>query len=284
MANVRCRPSAAGSTASPQSLPEVRPASAQPPCGASSMRAPTSPSGTSTAPRPKLLAKELGDNAQGCEFDAGDVDSVARLVDAAVAWTGRLDILHNNAAIMAPDHIARDTNPVDIDFDVWDSTFDVNVRGYLAGVKYAVPHMIAAGGGSIIFTASGSGLLGDMSNIAYGASKGALLTFTKYVATIYGKQGIRCNAINPGLIRTEGGKRNVYGPMVDIMQRNTLTKRLGLPEDIAACVAFLASDDAAFINGTSIDVDGGMLCHMPYMSDVLQMFGSGQAFGAASGD
>ena len=231
-----------------------------------------------------MLAKELGDTAQGCEFDAGDVASVARLVDAAVAWTGRLDILHNNAAIMAPDHIARDTNPVDIDFDVWDSTFDVNVRGYLAGVKYAVPHMIAAGGGSIIFTASGSGLLGDMSNIAYGASKGALLTFTKYVATIYGKQGIRCNAINPGLIRTEGGKRNVFGPMVDVMERNTLATRLGLPEDIAACVAFLASDDAAFITGTSIDVDGGMLCHMPYMSDVLQLYGAGQAFGAAAGD
>ena len=232
----------------------------------------------------EVLAKELGDTAQGCEFDAGDVASVARLVDAAVAWTGRLDILHNNAAIMAPDHIARDTNPVDIEFDVWDSTFDVNVRGYLAGVKYAVPHMIAAGGGSIIFTASGSGLLGDMSNIAYGASKGALLTFTKYVATIYGKQGIRCNAINPGLIRTEGGKRNVFGPMVDIMERNTLATRLGLPEDIAACVAFLASDDAAFITGTSIDVDGGMLCHMPYMSDVLQLYGTGQAFGAAAGD
>jgi NAD(P)-dependent dehydrogenase (short-subunit alcohol dehydrogenase family) len=232
----------------------------------------------------EALAKELGDNAQGFEFDAGDVDSVARLVDAAVTWSGRLDILHNNAAIMAPDHIAKDTTPADIDFEIWDRTFDVNVRGYLAGVKYAVPHMVAGGGGSIVFTASGSGLLGDMSNIAYGASKGALLTFTKYVATIYGKQGVRCNAINPGLIRTEGGKRNVYGPMVEIMQRNTLGPRLGLPEDIAACVAFLASDDAAFINGTSIDVDGGMLCHMPYMSDLLQTFGEGQAFGGEASD
>jgi NAD(P)-dependent dehydrogenase (short-subunit alcohol dehydrogenase family) len=232
----------------------------------------------------EALAKELGDSAKGFEFDAGDVNSVARLVDAAVEWTGRLDILHNNAAIMAPDHIAQDTNPIDIDFDVWDRTFDVNVRGYLAGVKYAVPRMLDSGGGSIIFTASGSGLLGDMSNIAYGASKGALLTFVKYVATIYGKQGVRCNAINPGLIRTEGGKRNVYGPMVEIMQRNTLAPRLGQPEDIAACVAFLASDDASFINGASIDVDGGMLCHMPYMSDFLQTFGDGQAFGSAAGD
>jgi NAD(P)-dependent dehydrogenase (short-subunit alcohol dehydrogenase family) len=72
--------------------------------------------------------------------------------------------------------------------------------------------------------------------------------------------------------------------MVEIMQRNTLGPRLGLPEDIAACVAFLASDDAAFINGTSIDVDGGMLCHMPYMSDLLQTFGEGQAFGGEASD
>jgi NAD(P)-dependent dehydrogenase (short-subunit alcohol dehydrogenase family) len=227
------------------------------------------------------LAKEIGDTAIGVEFDAGDVASVEALVSDTVDRFGRLDILHNNAAIMSPDHIANDTNPVDIDFDVWDRTFQVNVRGYLAGVKYALPHMLAGGGGSIIMTVSGSAVLGDLSNIAYGASKGAIATFIKYVATIYGKSNIRCNGINPGLIRTEGGKKNVFGPMVEIMERNTLGPRLGEPEDMAALVAFLASDDAAYINGTVIDADGGMLQHMPYMSDVLQLLGGGgQAFGA----
>jgi NAD(P)-dependent dehydrogenase (short-subunit alcohol dehydrogenase family) len=230
----------------------------------------------------EALAKELGDSARGVEFDAEDVSSVEQLVASAVEWTGRLDILHNNAAIMAPEHIGQDTTPVDIDFDVWDRTFDVNVRGYLAGIKYAVPHMIAGGGGSIVLTASGSAKLGDLSNIAYGASKGAIITLTKYVATIYGQQGIRCNAINPGLIRTEGGKRNVAGPLVGIMESNTLVPRLGQPEDIAACVAYLASDDAAFVTGAVIDVDGGMLCHMPYLSDVTRLFGTGQAFGTTS--
>jgi NAD(P)-dependent dehydrogenase (short-subunit alcohol dehydrogenase family) len=226
------------------------------------------------------LAKEIGDTAIGVEFDAGDVASVEALVSDTVDRFGRLDILHNNAAIMSPDHIAQDTNPVDIDFDVWDRTFQVNVRGYLAGVKYALPHMLAGGGGSIIMTVSGSAVLGDLSNIAYGASKGAIATFIKYVATIYGKNNIRCNGINPGLIRTEGGKKNVFGPMVEIMERNTLGPRLGEPEDMAALVAFLASDDAAYINGTVIDADGGMLQHMPYMSDVLQLLGGGgQAFG-----
>jgi NAD(P)-dependent dehydrogenase (short-subunit alcohol dehydrogenase family) len=227
-----------------------------------------------------LVAKELGDAAIGIQFDAGDTASVRQLVAATVERFGRLDILHNNAAIMAPDVIAKDTNPVDIDFEIWDRTFAVNVRGYLAGCKYAIPHMLDQGKGAIINTASGSAVFGDLSSIAYGSSKAAIIAFTRYVATIYGKQGIRCNAINPGLIRSEGGKKNVYGPMVDIMADNTLTPRLGEPEDIAATVAYLASDDAEFVTGAVIDVDGGITCHAPYMSDVLRVMGAGQAFGA----
>jgi NAD(P)-dependent dehydrogenase (short-subunit alcohol dehydrogenase family) len=230
--------------------------------------------------RAKEVADGLGDAGLAVEFDAEDVTSVQALVEQTVAHFGRLDVLHNNAAIMAPDHIAKDTNPVEIDFDVWDRTFAVNVRGYLAGCKYAIPHMLAVGGGSIVLTASGSATLGDLSNIAYGSSKAAIVGFSRYVATQFGKQGIRCNVINPGLIRTEGGKQNVAGPMVGIMEANTPNPRLGQPEDIAAAVAFLASDDAAFVNGTILAVDGGMLSHMPYMSDVLALFGSGQAFGS----
>jgi NAD(P)-dependent dehydrogenase (short-subunit alcohol dehydrogenase family) len=164
---------------------------------------------------------------------------------------------------------------------VWDKTMEVNLRGYLAGCKYAIPHMIDSGGGAIILTASGSAVFGDLSNVAYGTSKAAILGLNRYVATIYGSQGIRCNAINPGLIRTDGNKGNVPDAMLPIMERNTLVPRLGKPEDIAAAVAFLASDDAAFITGTTLNVDGGMLCHAPYMSDFLDAYGAGQAFGAA---
>src|SRR5215212_3606253 len=141
------------------------------------------------------LAKELGDAAVAVLFDAGDVASVEALVAATVARFGRLDILHNNAAIMANEHIRKDNNPVDIDFEIWDKTFAVNVRGYVAGCKYAIPHMLKAGGGAIVMTSSGSAHRGDLSNIAYGASKAAVVNFARYVATIYGKQGIRCNTI-----------------------------------------------------------------------------------------
>jgi NAD(P)-dependent dehydrogenase (short-subunit alcohol dehydrogenase family) len=230
--------------------------------------------------RASALASEIGAAAIPVQFDAQDVVSIKRLVEETVAEFGRLDILHNNAALMDPTAIANDTNPVDIDFAVWDRTMEVNLRGYLAGCKYAIPHMIAVGGGAIVLTASGSGTMGDMSNVAYGTSKSAILGLNRYVATIYGSQGIRCNAINPGLIRTEGGKGNVPDEMLPIMQRNTLVPRLGVADDIAAAVAFLVSDDAAFITGTSLDVDGGMLCHAPYMSDFLEAYGAGQAFGS----
>ena len=217
----------------------------------------------------QALAAELGDAALAVQFDAGDVASVQALVAATVDRFGRLDILHNNAAIMSNAVIQKDNNPVDIDIEIWDLTFRVNVRGYLAGCKYAVPHMLAAGGGAIVMTASGSGHRGDLANLAYGSSKAAVIGLSRYVATIYGKQGIRCNTISPGLIRTEGGKKNVQGEMVTVMERNTLTPRLGLPEDVAAMVAFLASEDGAFVTGQDIMVDGGMLAHMPYYSDFM---------------
>lgn len=215
------------------------------------------------------LAHELGNAAIAVQFDAGDVEQVANVVNAAVGKFGRLDFLFNNAALMAREIIVRDTNPVDIDFEIWDKTMAVNARGYLAGCKYAIPHMLKAGGGSIVMTASGSGLLGDSSNIAYGASKAAVMSMGRYIATQYGKQNIRCNVINPGLIRTEGGKKNVYGPVVDIMVANTLTPRLGQASDVAAMAVYLCSEDAAFITGQAISVDGGMLTHMPYYSDFL---------------
>ena len=223
------------------------------------------------ADRAEALAKELGSSALAVKFDAGDTESVRNLVETAASTFGRLDFLFNNAALMANEIIVRDTNPVSIDFELWDRVQRVNVRGYLAGCKYAIPHMIKAGGGAIVMTASGSGLKGDVANIAYGCSKAAIMSMSRYVATQYGKQGIRCNSINPGLIRTEGGMKNVYGPMVDIMARNTLTPRLGQAADVAAMAVFLCSDDGEFVTGQEIGVDGGIMSHMPYYSDLVQM-------------
>jgi NAD(P)-dependent dehydrogenase (short-subunit alcohol dehydrogenase family) len=221
--------------------------------------------------RAQALADEIGKNAIGVRFDAGDVAQVENLVARTVEKFGRLDFLYNNAAIMSHDVVIKDTNPVDIGFDTWDLVQRVNVRGYLAGCKYAIPHMLKAGGGSIVMTASGSGIRGDISNIAYGCSKAAIICMAMYVATQFGKQGIRCNAINPGLIRTEGGKKNVHGPILDIVSRNHLTPYVGQPEDVGAMAVYLCSEDARFITGQAINVDGGINAHMPYYAEMLNL-------------
>jgi NAD(P)-dependent dehydrogenase (short-subunit alcohol dehydrogenase family) len=216
------------------------------------------------------LADELGEGVIGVAFDAADVSSVERLVETTVEHFGQLDILHNNAANLSPEHFSRDTHPVDIDFEVWDRTFAVNVRGYLAGCKYAIPHMLTRGGGAIVNTASVSGMLGDLTYVAYGSSKAAIVGLTRYVATAYGKRGIRCNAINPGPIRSAASDANIESDLSDVYAQATLVGRWGEPAEIAAAVAWLASDDAAYVTGAVIDVDGGMLSHLPYVADLLR--------------
>lgn len=216
-------------------------------------------------------AKEVADaiTAAGGEAiavtaDLGDITSVRAMVEAAVTAYGGLDILHNNAA--ATRLAATEDLPVSAaDPAVWDTTMQVNLRGALVAIQAAVPHMIARGGGSVINTASGAGLAGDLGHPAYGASKAALVSLTRYVATEFGKQGIRCNAISPGFIVIPGkpGREAVAATML----RHSLTPRLGTPDDVAALAVFLASDESAFITGQNICVDGGMLAHQPYVAD-----------------
>jgi NAD(P)-dependent dehydrogenase (short-subunit alcohol dehydrogenase family) len=186
------------------------------------------------------------------------------MVDAAVTAYGGLDILHNNAAatLLAA---TRDLPVNEADPDVWDQTLRVNLTGAMVAIQAAVPHMIARGGGSVINTASGAGLTGDLRNPAYGASKAALISLTRYVATEFGKQGVRCNAISPGfiVIPEKPGREAVHATML----RHHLTPRLGRPDDIAALVVFLASDESAFITGQNICADGGLLAHQPFVAD-----------------
>ncbi|OYX89131.1 MAG: short-chain dehydrogenase, partial [Caulobacter sp. 35-67-4] len=142
-------------------------------------------------------------------YDAESVDTVEALVASTVARFGRLDILLNNAAITTPQIQREDTTAVDITFETWDRVMAVNLRGYLAGCKYAIPEMLKVGGGAIINTASGSGLVGDLSRIGYGTSKAGVIALTRFIATQYGRQGVRCNAVAPGLILTEASKAGV---------------------------------------------------------------------------
>lgn len=223
--------------------------------------------------RAQAVAERLGANALPIFYDAGDEAAMKAAVDETVGRFGRLDILFNNAALTAIDEQQQDTTLTDIPLAIWDKTLNVNLRGVMIGTRLAVPHMIAAGGGSVINTASDSGLAGDIARVAYGTSKGAVITFTKYVAVQYGKQGIRSNAIAPGVIMTEQMKK--LPVLMETIRRHVVTPRLGIPEDIAALAAFLAADESAYITGQTICCDGGHLAHQPQIADMLDMIAEG---------
>jgi NAD(P)-dependent dehydrogenase (short-subunit alcohol dehydrogenase family) len=216
---------------------------------------------------------ERGFDARGFGADVGDEASIQAMIETAVSSFGGLDILHNNAADSDPALMSRDLDIVGLDTEVWDRTLRVNLRGPMLGCKYAIPHMVERGGGSIINTSSASGLTGDASRAAYAASKAGLQSLTQSVATQYGKQGIRCNAIAPGVIATPALEANVPSEQLAVYLGNTLTPRLGRPEDIAAAVVFLASDAAAFITGQILSVDGGLLAHHPALAEIRKLAG-----------
>jgi NAD(P)-dependent dehydrogenase (short-subunit alcohol dehydrogenase family) len=214
------------------------------------------------------VAKSLGNAALAVQFDAGDPDSIRELIEKAVARFGGLDVLHNNAAITIPEIQNHDTTAVDIPLDVWKRILDVNLTGYLLGCKYAIPHMILRGGGSIINTASNSGIVGDLKRIGYGTSKAAIINLTKHIATQYGRQGIRCNAVAPGIILTQATMESVP----DIAQnfgKHLALPRMGRPEDVANLVAYLASEESSYMTGQCLSIDGGSLIHQPHFSDYI---------------
>lgn len=194
--------------------------------------------------------------------DVGDESSVAGLVAQVLDRFGRLDILHNNAALMVT--ALPDGDLVGLDVSVWDAKMAVNVRGVMLGCKHAVPAMRVSGqGGSIINMASVSALVGVDQNAAYGSSKAAVIGLTRYVATMYGRDGIRCNAVAPGLVLGEELEGRLTGRQLAEYAAERLLPWPAAPEDLAAVVAFLARDDSRCITGQSIVVDCGTTAHRP---------------------
>ncbi|HEV8295987.1 MAG TPA: glucose 1-dehydrogenase [Acidimicrobiales bacterium] len=209
-----------------------------------------------------------GGEALGVKTDVSLDRDVAAMVAATVEAFGALHVLHNNAAITDPAHQARDANLLELDPDVWDRTMAVDLRGVMLGCKHAIPAMIASGGGSIINTSSNAALAGDLTLAAYAAAKGGVNTLTLSVATAFGKQGIRCNAVSPAHIASPSLAANVPADVVAMLEEQCLTPRLGTPQDVANVVLFLASDDASFVTGQIIRVDGGALSHLAHVAQL----------------
>ena len=201
-------------------------------------------------------AKDAGGDGIAVALDISNVESVKRLIDLAISKYGKINGLFNVAANIHPDEVAMDTNPVDIDLEVWQRNIDINLTGFLLTCKYAIPHMIEAGGGSVVNTISDAVYAGMPDKVAYSVTKAGIGALTRNVASRFGKQGIRCNAVSPGLVMTESGLKN-SGQLVDIVLQMIPSPRIGKPDDIGSIVSFLLSDLSEWITGQSICVDGG---------------------------
>jgi NAD(P)-dependent dehydrogenase (short-subunit alcohol dehydrogenase family) len=197
-----------------------------------------------------------GGRAIAVEFDLADEASVQNLVDVTVAEFGAIHGLHNVGADLSEDNLGRDTTLLDTDFDVWRRTLDVNLLGYVRTCRAVLPHLLEQGGGSIVNTSSGGSLGTDPMHVAYNAAKAAVNQITRHVANNYGRQGVRCNAVMPGLVMGETQERQNDQQMQQMFIAAAKTTRLGRPADIAAITAFLLSDDAEWINGQTWYVGG----------------------------
>ena len=224
-----------------------------------------------SAQRQSAASRAAGQEADAAGVDIGDEASIRRLIDFVIERYGALDILHNNAADTRLSS-TRDAPVEHMDVGVWDDLMRINLRGTMLACKYAIPHLRARGAGSIINTASGAGHAGMLSHTAYGVSKAGIIMLTKYIATQHGKEGIRCNAISPGLIISPATQGSYAASGVgEMMLRHHLTPRLGEPRDIANAVLYLASDESAFVTGETLAVDGGALAHQPFYADSMAM-------------
>lgn len=198
------------------------------------------------------LVNEIGGEAKFIQTDMTKPEDVQIMVQETIDTYGKLDILFNNAGVKS-----GESKIPDVSFEEWQQVFDVNTNGVFLGLKYAIPQM--SSGGSIINTASIAGIKGQKLVAAYSASKSSVIALTKTAATEFGKKNIRVNAIAPGIIDTnmvEDWKKTKKWP---VLSTANALNRIGYPEEIANLVLFLASDEASFITGETIVIDGGTL-------------------------
>jgi NAD(P)-dependent dehydrogenase (short-subunit alcohol dehydrogenase family) len=211
-----------------------------------------------------------GGQAIALTLDVADEDAVGRCVDEVARRLGPVSVLHSNAAATALSGGGGDAEVATMSAEIWDTTMAVNVRGPMMLARAVLPAMVAAGRGAIVTTSSGAAAAAEHTRPAYGASKAALESLTRSIAARYGRDGVRCNAVAPGLVLTE----TVRGPgrglrrMRGVFARHTPSP-LGTPDDIARVVAFLVSDAARYINGVVLHADGGMRAAQPYLAELL---------------
>ena len=200
----------------------------------------------------EATARALGGGAIGLQLDVSDAASVKAAVAAALARAERIDVLINNAGI------TRDATLLKTSDEAWDQVIAVNLTGTFLMTREVAPHMVARGAGAIVNASSIVGIYGNFGQTNYVATKSGVIGMTRVWAREIGRKGVRVNCIAPGFIATDMTAK-MPEEVLEGMKKRTPLGRLGAPEDVARAYLFLASDDASFVNGQVLGVDGGLV-------------------------
>ena len=213
------------------------------------------------------IAKEGGE-ASYHFMDITVTESIESLFADTAEKYGKIDILVNNAANVG----LKDGRVDELTLEMWDNIFQSDVRGAFYATKCVLPYMQEnESGGSIINIGSMAACGGDLGSTAYACAKAGIDMLTKYTALQYGKQGVRCNCVRPGLIVTPENEAKVPQALKDIFLSNIMVDRYGCPEDIGHMCVYLASDESAYVTGQVINVDGGLNSHVSTVAQFRQL-------------
>ena len=208
-----------------------------------------------------------GGKASYHHMDITQAESIEALMADTAKEFGKIDILVNNAANVA----LKDGRVDELTLEMFDDIVQSDLRGTFYAIKCALPFMLENGGGSIVNIGSMASCGGDLGSTAYACAKAGVDILTQYTAQQYGKQGIRCNCIRPGLIVTPQNEAKVPQALKDIFLGSIMVSRYGCPEDIAHAAVYFGSDESAYVTGQIINVDGGMNSHAPTVAQFREM-------------
>ena len=210
---------------------------------------------------------EKGFNVKTVYNDAFKKDSFVSMIDEVVNNEGRIDVLVNNFGTSNP-KVDKDIKSTE--YDEYIKTIDTNIASVFIASQRAVKYMAKSGGGSIINISSVGGIIPDVSQIAYGTSKAAIIYLTKLIAVQCARDNIRCNVVLPGMTATDAVEDNINDEFKDFFLKHTPIKRMAKPKEVAAAVLYFASDESAFTTGQIMEVSGGFGLPTPVFGDMIE--------------